>query len=167
MEMSDYLGQIVIDNRTEGTTITISAPTLTNADIADKAYPYVVEPPSGEQKINFKLFTGIFNDASKDRIEMPITLKRNSDGTTSSGTIRIFTADGNTNPSSVIFQMNIDGQVTSQTLSVGDIDSAVSADVFLDKINVIFSDDENLTSSAPNNSVIDKAVGVLISSLTE
>ena len=63
--------------------------------------------------------------------------------------------------------MNIDGQVTSQTLSVGDIDAALSADVFLDKINVIFSNDENLTSSAPNNSVIDKAVGVLISSLTE
>ena len=76
MEMSDYLGQIVVDNRTEGTTITIGAPTLTNADIADKSYPYVVEPPSGEQKIDFKLFTGIFNDASKDRIEIPVTLKK-------------------------------------------------------------------------------------------
>lgn len=165
-----YLGGMIIDNRTVDTTVTIGIPTILNQGDLDNRgsswsdpQPFVIEPLSGEKKITYTLDTGIIYNANEDYIQMPVTLSK-GDGTTSNGTISIYTTGGKTNPDSVVFEMIIGNEKASQTINVNELESALSHNMGIGGINIVFSDAQNTMSvqqsSGTADFIIDSAIKV-------
>jgi hypothetical protein len=158
-----YKGSIVFDNRTSDTTVTLGVPTVCrNAGFPGPKPPIVIQPVSGEQTFTYILETGLFTNANEDMIQLPITIEKNGSAS-SSGYVKIVTADGTTSPNSVVVQISVEDQVMTQMLGVNSLPS-FDGTTGVDDLNFIFTDSGQFTKVTTNSNaiefIVDKAIGI-------
>ncbi|WP_145727948.1 hypothetical protein [Nitrospirillum viridazoti] len=146
----EITGLIVINNTTKNSTITVDETVAdhTNASVSgDKpwslAKKITIPPVSGVGSIQFEVDSGVWTDATKDRISIPVTVSQDGKQDVN-GIILIKTICEDNLPKFVTIDLNVGSFQSSQSLETGS-DKYIGGDIG----EVYFSiSDEGLDSAA-------------------